>query len=686
MDQASSRPRRTFPRTDSGGLLQSLTSIRRDLRALVQARDYAQIDAYYDALEQRDWADTEDPARRISRRPTRHVVRLFHGPVPDAAAFLQDWIAASPGSYHAHLVLGNFCFGRAGDIRGYGWADSVTQDRWLGAALACERAAAALVQAMALSPRPIAACVTMMQMCAHFQELYWLRQLFLGNAPETITHEDIDEPGMMDAALAHLVELGVPRLTPEQTPDALPSGLAPRAEHEMDQAKDYWRCARWTCGPHLGALMAYAQYLRPRWAAAMRTSTAWPADCCARRCPSRSATRSAGSASSIRWEIIRSRTTPRRWRNTARCSNRSCSTSCGRKSAAWRWVLRAVRQLFAGGSGPGARAARTERGGISAEPLFRRRGRAVPQLRARQHHPRPAGRRRRLQERPGTHVPLGYCGYAQALAAVAHHYGRWGFAQDPARAQQLLDCAAVLAQDQADDDFNVLAAAAMLWDGGDHEQGYFLTRQLADRRVADAASSMYDIHRGFRDNTPDSYLDDAVRDQWLQRAVEEGSPLAMYNMAYRNIFEDELDFSRRENLDKVLRLLHGARQEPRADALARLRIGVLLRDHGTEQEQQEGVRAICVRWWTRITTGARRAPAPDRAGPRARARRQEESLRRHRMGAARQPAAAGRRRHRRDPVAGAEFTAWSRPSARCSAPTWAEAASAPRTCRPPDAQ
>ena len=49
-----------------------------------------------------------------------------------------------------------------------------------------------------------------------------------------------------------------------------------------------------------------------------------------------------------------------------------------------------------------------------------------------------------------------------------------------------------------------------------------------------------------------------MRDQWLQRAVEEGSPLAMYNMAYRNIFDDELDFSRRENLDKVLRLLHGA--------------------------------------------------------------------------------------------------------------------------------
>ena len=243
--------------------MQSLTSIRRDLRALVQARDYAQIDAYYDALEQRDCRYRRSGA--VFRGGQRALFDYSMVPFQDAAAFLQDWIAASPGSYHAHLVLGNFCFGRAGDIRGYGWADSVTQDRWLGAALACERAAAALVQAMALSPRPIAACVTMMDVRA-FQEPYWLRQLFLGNAPETITHEDIDEPGMMDAALAHLVELGVPRLTPEQTPDALPSGLAPRAEHEMDQAKDYWLLRALDLRPgHLGALMAYAQYLRPRW-------------------------------------------------------------------------------------------------------------------------------------------------------------------------------------------------------------------------------------------------------------------------------------------------------------------------------------------------------------------------------------------------------------------------------------
>ncbi|GAB1849232.1 hypothetical protein MyNCGM683_41280 [Achromobacter xylosoxidans] len=36
-------------------------------------------------------------------------------------------------------------------------------------------AAAALLKAMALSPRPLADCVAMMQMATHFKEPYWLR-------------------------------------------------------------------------------------------------------------------------------------------------------------------------------------------------------------------------------------------------------------------------------------------------------------------------------------------------------------------------------------------------------------------------------------------------------------------------------------------------------------------------------
>ncbi|MFY1863366.1 DUF4034 domain-containing protein [Achromobacter xylosoxidans] len=186
-------------------------------------------------------------------------------PYPQAADFLQACIAACPDSYHAHLVLGNFCFGLAADIRGFGWADSVTQDRWIGAALTCETAAAQL-KVMTLSPRSVAACVTVMQMAAHFKEPYWLRQLFEGEPPKTIAHDDIEEPSLMDAALAHLAEYGVRRLQPDQAPQAQPAWLAPRAEHEMDQGKDYWLLRALELRPgHQETLTAYAQYLQPRW-------------------------------------------------------------------------------------------------------------------------------------------------------------------------------------------------------------------------------------------------------------------------------------------------------------------------------------------------------------------------------------------------------------------------------------
>ncbi|MFY1993277.1 DUF4034 domain-containing protein [Achromobacter xylosoxidans] len=54
------------------------------------------------------------------------------------------------------------------------------------------------------------------------------------------------------------------RLQPDQAPQAEPAWLAPRAEHEMDQGKDYWRALELRPG-HLEALIAYAQYLQRRW-------------------------------------------------------------------------------------------------------------------------------------------------------------------------------------------------------------------------------------------------------------------------------------------------------------------------------------------------------------------------------------------------------------------------------------
>ncbi|WP_313388744.1 DUF4034 domain-containing protein [Achromobacter aegrifaciens] len=572
--------------------MQSLTSIRRDVRALVQSRAYAQLDAYYADLEQQDWADTENPGAPYFEAANSGTLFDYSTvSYQDASDFLQAWIAAHPDSYHAQLVMGNFCYGRAADIRGYGWADSVTQDRWVGAALACERSAAALLQAMALSPRPIAACVTMMQLAAHFKEPYWLRALFTGNPPETLTHDDIEEEGLMDAALAHLASVGVPRL--QEAPQTLPAWLAPRAEHEIEQAKDYWLLRALDLRPgHLGALTAYAQYLQPRWGGSYEDIDGMAGGplCAALTEPQRNAIRWIGIYDSLdsypepddtqaveEYCRVFDSFLQRELRPTERGMALGYYAQFASYSLQDQARARALHGQSVAAFGPNEYFAQVD------GPF-----RSFAHVSIIHHQPDDDGAFKRVLER--------MCGWdqvatAHALAAVAHQFGRWGFAQDPARAQQLLDRAAVMAAGQMDDDFNVLAAAAMLWDGGDHEQGYFLSRQLADRRVPDAACSMYDIHRGFRDNTPDSYLDNEVRDQWLARAVEDGSPLAKYNMAHRNIFDGEMDFSRRENLDRVLWLLQGAREEPRAEALARLRIGVLLRDHGTEQEQQEGVRA-----------------------------------------------------------------------------------------------
>ncbi|OCZ59362.1 hypothetical protein A9G00_13925 [Achromobacter xylosoxidans] len=573
--------------------MRTLTTIRQDLRALVQSRAFSQIDAYYADLEQQDWSL---PASQISAYSEAVLSGTLFDystvPYPQAADFLQAWIAACPDSYHAHLVLGNFCFGRAADIRGFGWADSVTQDRWIGAALACETAGAALLKAMTLSPRPVAACVTMMQMAAHFKEPYWLRQLFEGNPPETITEDDVEEPGLMDAALAHLAEYGVPRLQPDQAPQSLPAWLAPRAEHEMEQGKDYWLLRALELRPgHLETLIAYAQYLQPRWGGSYEDIDGLASGplCETLTEPQRNAIRWIGL-----WDELSD--FPESEETQAVQTHRQAFESFLQRDLRPQErgeVLGRFANFVSYSLGDHARARELHAQSVAAFPGNMYFGevdgpfRSFAHVTLIHHIPDDDGAFKRVLERMSgwdrLATPLG-------LVAVAHQFGLWGFEKDPAKAQQLLDRAAELGRDQTDDSFNVLAAAAMLWDGGAQEEGYFLTRQLADRRFPDAASSMYDIHRGFRDNTPAHYLDEAVRDEWLQRAVDDGSPLAKYNMAHRHLFDGKMDFSRRENVETVLRLLQESREEPRADGLARLRIGVLLRDHGTDAEKQSGVR------------------------------------------------------------------------------------------------
>ncbi|MCZ8384158.1 DUF4034 domain-containing protein [Achromobacter xylosoxidans] len=97
--------------------MRTLTTIRQDLRALVQSRAFSQIDAYYADLEQQDWSL---PASQISAYSEAVLSGTLFDystvPYTQASDFLQAWITACPDPYHAHLVFGNFCFGRAARI------------------------------------------------------------------------------------------------------------------------------------------------------------------------------------------------------------------------------------------------------------------------------------------------------------------------------------------------------------------------------------------------------------------------------------------------------------------------------------------------------------------------------------------------------------------------------------------
>ena len=82
----------------------------------------------------------------------------------------------------------------------------------------------------------------------------------------------------------------------------------------------------------------------------------------------------------------------------------------------------------------------------------------------------------------------------------------------------------------------------------------------------------------------------------------------MYNMAYRNIFDDELDFAPREpgqgSAPASRRTPGAARRRWRGCASA-----CCCATTAPSRNSRKACAPICVRWWTRITTGAARASA-----------------------------------------------------------------------------
>lgn len=566
----------------------TLSTLRLHVRDLVRTAAYAELDRYYNELEAQ-WL--EAPTGSHPYIDATQAGTLFDYSTQSyvsVAQFLQAWIAACPEAYHPQLIWGKFCFGRATDIRGYGWAQGVSQDCWLGAAMACEGATAALLTAMQRSSRPVAAGLAMLQLSSHFQEPAWLLELFRQQPAVTCAAND-QEPELLAQALAHLADYGLSPLA--QPPQALPDLLPTREAHEMDQGQDYWlhQILQWrpAC---LEALLAYTNYLRPRWGGsyedieglasgplatgldeAQRNAIRWIGAYDAISDYPAADEVSTAQAFQARFEAWLQRDLRPEERGDAlgRFAN-FCSYSLNDEARAYSLHVASV-AAFA----PGVYFREVDGPFHSFAYLT-----LIHQMTAHIDAFKEAIERMCRMDELAT--PL-------ALAAVGHEFALWGFAHDAERARTLLNRAAMLSKNQIDDNFNILTAGYLLWDSGAHEAGYYLIRQCAERRVHDASSAMYDIHRGSRSNTPESYINDAAREFWLERAVADGSALAKYNMAWDRLFSQGLDFNERKHFNAVRQLLQESREDQRCEAFARLRIGVLQRDFGTLDEQEEGV-------------------------------------------------------------------------------------------------
>lgn len=82
-------------------------------------------------------------------------------------------------------------------------------------------------------------------------------------------------------------------------------------------------------------------------------------------------------------------------------------------------------------------------------------------------------------------------------------------------------------------------------------------------------------------------LDADEADHWLERAVEEGEPVALYNYAWRLENVDNLDLSVRENFERVQEYYRGG-LEGGVD-MSVIRLASVDRRHGTEEEKQQAV-------------------------------------------------------------------------------------------------
>jgi hypothetical protein len=238
--------------------------VQKELRALLANGHYAELDTRLIALQ------TAWQGGAVYAEPDYEMVcfdnYLFArgSDTKQQIALVEQWVKASPRSYHAHTLLGELWSNVGTEIRGTGWASSVSPAMWQGAHFARDKSCAYLLHAMTLSPQPAFAYTALMRITAYLGEPDWLEALFQGEP--SMPYEpptDADERAVWDEGV---------RLYQQYTqelpifPRALPPQLPPRQAHEMKEGRLYWLQQAVACCPrNILALRTATYYLYPRW-------------------------------------------------------------------------------------------------------------------------------------------------------------------------------------------------------------------------------------------------------------------------------------------------------------------------------------------------------------------------------------------------------------------------------------
>lgn len=562
--------------------MQILTRTRRDIRELVQANAFVELNGYFDALEAR-WLQAppgECPAYLEALEG--HMLVNWGAPSGKALTqFLKAWIDACPKAYHPQVAMGFHCLSRARHIQGVDSTEEVSEERWLAAEQVCEIGAVHLLRAMAVSRVPVAAAICMLHMSAHFREPGWLSELLHGQSARyrPSAHPDVE---VQEAAAPFLVRYGFAPLV--ELPQLLPSCLTLRSSCWDESAQQYWlnHALRWFAGC-FEAVEAHATYLLPRWGGGTQAledlvrgplCTGWGE---AQRNAVRGLLLEDGYGADQThetggWQGIFEDWWPRELRPRERAMLLA-------RRGAWRYALhdhagamldfvacveRCPVHCFSRGS---------------AEPFYNFVCLVVL-------HGRQDGRqslRTAIEHLCDSRMLAAAC----ALRAVGYQFGLWGFARSPEEVRGWLDTAVSRQFGNADHGFDILEVPRLLWAGQLHEPACFLYEQYAERRLPEAAMHLYDLHGGGLDDTPECYLDDAAAEHWLMRAVALGSPLAAYEVACRRMAGEDL--SERSAMLSVRRLLLDALGHEQTDANARLQLGILLRQFGDPAEREDAV-------------------------------------------------------------------------------------------------